>query len=68
MKLRAESATAFGVTVQFGDDNGTDVDFFFKGTSLGLAGLTDRCIHHENDIIRFLQFQKIGGKKIKNLM
>lgn len=56
--LRAERPTAFGVSVQLCDDDGTDVDFLLESFGLPLASLTNRCVHHEYYIVGFLEIKK----------
>ena len=54
IKLRAEGSSSLGVTIQLGDDDRTDVNFLFEGPSLSFASLTDRGVHHEDNVVRFL--------------
>ncbi|GMT20256.1 hypothetical protein PFISCL1PPCAC_11553, partial [Pristionchus fissidentatus] len=46
-----QCSSSFGVRVKLGDDDGADVYRVSKGSGLCLASLTDRCIHHEDDVV-----------------
>ena len=47
-----EGATALGVAVQLGDDDGADVHLLLKGLSLRLASLANRGVHDEDNVVR----------------
>ena len=46
-----DGATARGVSVGFGDDDGAEVGGFFKGFGLGLGLLADGCIQDHDGLI-----------------
>ena len=43
-----QRATTFGVAVQFGNNDRTDLDSLLKGLCLRVTSLANGAIHHEN--------------------
>ncbi|GMT25633.1 hypothetical protein PFISCL1PPCAC_16930, partial [Pristionchus fissidentatus] len=47
-----QCSSSLRVRVQLGDDNGSDVHRIAERSGLRLASLTDRGVHHEDDVVR----------------
>ena len=48
---RTDGTSTLGVSVEFGDDHSSDIDGLTEGLGLVERSLTDRSVHHKDDLI-----------------
>lgn len=48
-----KSTSTFGVSIQFGDNTGSNVNTVFEGLGLTVTSLTDTSVHHEDCSVGF---------------
>ena len=54
--LRTEGPSPLSMAVQLSHNDRRNIDLILEGPSLGLTRLTNRCIHHKDNVVRILSW------------